>query len=42
MVFQDYALWPHLSVLDTVAYPLRRAGAHERPRTGARTTSWRR
>jgi iron(III) transport system ATP-binding protein len=27
MVFQDYALWPHLSVLDTVAYPLRRAGA---------------
>jgi ABC-type polar amino acid transport system ATPase subunit len=27
MVFQDHALWPHLSVLDTVAYPLRRAGA---------------
>lgn len=27
MVFQDYALWPHMSVLDTVAYPLRRAGA---------------
>jgi ABC-type Fe3+/spermidine/putrescine transport system ATPase subunit len=27
MVFQDYALWPHLSVVDTVAYPLRRAGA---------------
>ena len=26
MVFQDHALWPHLSVLDTVAYPLRRAG----------------
>ncbi|HLN71338.1 MAG TPA: ABC transporter ATP-binding protein [Streptosporangiaceae bacterium] len=27
MVFQDHALWPHLSVLDTVAYPLRRSGA---------------
>jgi iron(III) transport system ATP-binding protein len=27
MVFQDHALWPHLSVLDTVAYPLRRTGA---------------
>jgi ABC-type Fe3+/spermidine/putrescine transport system ATPase subunit len=27
MVFQSFALWPHLSVLDTVAYPLRRAGA---------------
>ncbi len=26
LVFQNFALWPHLSVLDTVAYPLRRAG----------------
>jgi ABC-type Fe3+/spermidine/putrescine transport system ATPase subunit len=26
MVFQNFALWPHLSVLDTVAYPLRRSG----------------
>ena len=33
MVFQDHALWPHLSVLDTVAYPLRRAGA---PKSAAR------
>ena len=24
VVFQNYALWPHLSVLDTVAYPVRR------------------
>lgn len=24
MVFQNYALWPHLSALDNVAYPLRR------------------
>jgi len=26
MVFQNYALWPHLSALDTVAYPFRRDG----------------
>ena len=26
MVFQHAALWPHLSVLDTVSYPLRRSG----------------
>lgn len=26
LVFQDFALWPHLSALDTVAYPLRRGG----------------
>ena len=26
LVFQGAALWPHLSVLDTVAYPIRRRG----------------
>jgi ABC-type Fe3+/spermidine/putrescine transport system ATPase subunit len=26
VVFQHYALWPHLSAVDTVAYPLRRRG----------------
>jgi ABC-type Fe3+/spermidine/putrescine transport system ATPase subunit len=26
VVFQGYALWPHLSAVDNVAYPLRRAG----------------
>jgi iron(III) transport system ATP-binding protein len=33
MVFQNYALWPHLTALDTVAYPARRRGA---PRDEAR------
>ncbi len=26
LVFQSYALWPHLTALDTVAYPLERRG----------------
>ncbi|HEV3168716.1 MAG TPA: ABC transporter ATP-binding protein [Actinocrinis sp.] len=26
VVFQHYALWPHMSVLDIVGYPVRRAG----------------
>jgi ABC-type Fe3+/spermidine/putrescine transport system ATPase subunit len=26
MVFQNYALWPHVNALDTVAYPMRRRG----------------
>jgi iron(III) transport system ATP-binding protein len=33
VVFQNYALWPHLSAVDTVAYPLRRRG---QPRAEAR------
>jgi ABC-type Fe3+/spermidine/putrescine transport system ATPase subunit len=27
VVFQGYALWPHLSAVDTVAYPIRRRGS---------------
>ncbi|MDQ4039193.1 MAG: ABC transporter ATP-binding protein [Actinomycetota bacterium] len=38
MVFQNYALWPHLSALDTVAYPARRRGeSRARARAQARS-----
>jgi len=30
LVFQSYALWPHMSAIDTVAYPLRRHGTGRR------------
>ncbi|MEX0658811.1 MAG: ABC transporter ATP-binding protein [Egibacteraceae bacterium] len=30
VVFQHYALWPHMTAVDTVAYPLRRRGARAR------------
>jgi iron(III) transport system ATP-binding protein len=29
MVFQSYAIWPHMSVFDNVAYPLRRGAGRE-------------
>jgi len=29
MVFQNYALWPHMSAAQTVAYPMRRRGVSE-------------
>ena len=34
MVFQNFALWPHLNVLDTVSYPIRRAGRSARRARG--------
>ncbi len=30
VVFQSYALWPHLNAVDTVAYPIRRRGSGRR------------
>ncbi|MGH3756435.1 ABC transporter ATP-binding protein [Actinophytocola sp.] len=30
MVFQAYALWPHMKVLDNIAFPLRSAGVNRR------------
>ncbi|RDJ22420.1 ABC transporter ATP-binding protein [Bosea caraganae] len=32
MVFQSYAIWPHLDVRENVAYPLRRRGVSRRER----------
>lgn len=32
MVFQSYALWPHLTVADNIAYPLKRQGVRKEDR----------
>ncbi|MCP5156635.1 MAG: ABC transporter ATP-binding protein [Ectothiorhodospiraceae bacterium] len=37
MVFQSYAIWPHMSVMDNVAYPLRVRGGLSRPAVRERT-----
>lgn len=31
MVFQSYALWPHMTILENIAYPLRALPGSERP-----------
>ena len=36
MVFQHYGLWPHLDALETVAYPMRRAGLSAAESRGTR------
>jgi iron(III) transport system ATP-binding protein len=36
MVFQSYALWPHMTAFDNVAFPLRRAHGRRRPGRAAR------
>jgi len=39
MVFQSYALWPHLSVVDNVAYPLKLRGQPATTRATAATAA---
>ena len=41
MVFQDYALYPHMTVVDNIAYPLkvRKVGRRERTEAAAETAS---
>ena len=39
MVFQSYAIWPHMTVFDNVAYPLERARTSPRPRSSERVTA---
>jgi iron(III) transport system ATP-binding protein len=44
MVFQSYAVWPHLTVFDNIALPLRegaqRVDRHEVERRAIRRWSW--
>lgn len=36
MIFQSYALWPHMSVFDNIAYPLRRRTTNKLSKEGIR------
>ena len=40
MIFQTFALYPHLSVRENLAYPLREAGVDRRPRSTAGCGRW--
>ena len=47
MVFQDYALFPHMDVTDNISYPLRiqkmaKAERRRRPRRPGPGSGWRR
>ena len=35
MVFQNYALYPHMTVFDNIAFPLREPAASEERRSGS-------
>ena len=37
MVFQNYALYPHMSVADNIGYALKVAGVHARRNGGRRS-----
>ena len=42
MVFQNYALYPHMTVADNLAFPLKLREAYRRPRPTARCAKRRR
>ena len=35
MVFQSYAIWPHMTVFENVAFPLQRASDARPPRSAS-------
>ncbi len=41
MVFQDYALWPHMSVAQNVAFPLRMRGVSAANASAGSARRWR-
>src|SRR5688572_30654370 len=40
MVFQSYAVWPHKSVAENIAYPLKLKGAPDRDEKVRQALSW--
>ena len=35
MVFQSYALYPHMTVAENIGFPLRMSGIAKKPRSGS-------